>query len=237
MGSIQEPAITLYTALTANGIKISVALEELRLPYRAVEVNIATGEQKQSWFLNINPNGRIPAIMDGDQRVFESGAILLYLVDKYDPGRVISYEPGSSEYYEQLGWLMFQMGGLGPMQGQANHFRLMAGEYSQYGIDRYLNETKRLYSVLNQRLESSEYLAGSKYTIADIANYAWVRYGPIALEIELSEFPALKRWHDSIFGRDTVKKGLRVPKIQTEEALVARYRGMKEKMDAKRSLI
>lgn len=111
--------ITLYTALTANGIKISIALEELSLEYKSVEVDIAANEQKEPWFLRINPNGRIPAITDNGQRVFESGAILLYLTEKYDQERMISYEPGSTQYYEQLSWLMFQMGGVGPMQGSS----------------------------------------------------------------------------------------------------------------------
>ncbi|KAK1761853.1 glutathione S-transferase [Phialemonium atrogriseum] len=230
----RTPDITLYTWLTANGIKISIALEELSLPYRAVEVDISTNEQKEPWFLKINPNGRIPAITDGGQRVFESGSILLYLVDKYDPERSISYEPGTPEYYEQLGWLMFQMGGVGPMQGQANHFRMMASTYSEYGINRYMNETKRLYSVLNSRLESTPFLAGSKYTIADIANYAWIRYGPIALEIDLDEFPALKRWHDGIYNRRAVHRGLAVPRQVSEEQTAQRYRSMRQKMDARK---
>lgn len=110
----------------------------------------------------------------------------------------------------------------------------MAGEYSEYAMNRYMNETRRLYSVLNTRLEASPYLAGSKYTIADIANYAWVRYGPIALELELDEWPALKRWHDEIYQREGVQKGLKVPKVASEDQLIARYRGMKENMDAKK---
>ena len=247
----RQSGITLYTALTSNGIKVSIALEELGLKYKAVEVNLASNEQKEAWFLKVNPNGRIPAITDDGQRIFESGSLLIYLTEKYDKSRLISYESGSKEYYEQLSWLMFQMGGIGPMQGwmptlnprlcfilttrlvgQANHFRLMAGEYSEYGINRYMNETKRLYSVLNTRLECSPYLAGDKYTIADIASFAWVRYGPIALEIDLSEFPALKKWHDKITKRPAVQKGLKVPKALTEEQLVARYRAMKEKMEA-----
>ncbi|SPO07394.1 related to glutathione S-transferase GstA [Cephalotrichum gorgonifer] len=228
----QVPDITLYTWLTANGVKISIGLEELSLPYKIVEIDISANKQKAPGFLEINPNGRIPAITDNGLRVFESGAILLYLADKYDLKRILSYEPGTAEYYEQLSWLMFQMGGVGPMQGQANHFRLFAGVYSEYGINRYMNETKRLYSVLNSRLECSPFLAGPKYTVADIANYAWVRYGPIALEIDLGEFPALKRWHDGIHSRDATQRGLAVPRKMTDEQLVDRYGNLRRQVDA-----
>lgn len=205
-----------------------------------------------SWFLKINPNGRIPALLDGSQRVFESGAIMIYLADKYDTDRKISYAPGSPEHIEQLSWLMFQMGGLGPMQGtyhkqtkqitfgnpsdrsigQANHFRLFAGVRSDYGIKRYIDETKRLYSVLESRLKESPYLAGSKYTIADIANYSWVRSGPSALEIDLSEFPALKKWADEIGKRAAVQKGADVPSTgRTDEDRNEFFRNARAKID------
>ncbi|KAK4061730.1 hypothetical protein Trihar35433_9330 [Trichoderma harzianum] len=224
-----NPNITLFTWLTANGIKVSITLEELSIPYQVTEVDISTNAQKEPWFIKINPNGRIPAILDDGQRVFESGAILLYLADKYDTEGKISYQFGTSEYYEQLSWIMFQVGGVGPMQGQANHFRLMAGEYSQYAIDRYMAETRRLYSVLNERLGASPWLAGNKYTIADICNYGWVRYEPIALGIDLSDFPHLKRWHNAIHGRTAVQRGLNVPRVVTDEQLRERYRLMEEK--------
>ncbi|KAJ9234005.1 hypothetical protein DTO207G8_4100 [Paecilomyces variotii] len=204
--------ITLYSWPTPNGIKASIILEELGLPYKLVPIDIGTNVQKEDWFLKINPNGRIPAIKDGEQRVFESGAIMLYLVDKYDKEKKISYAPGTPEYVEMLSWLMFQMGGVGPMQGQANHFRVFAGVRSDYGIKRYTEETKRLYSVLEARLKESPYLAGSKYTIADIANYSWVHSGPTILEFDLSEWPALKKWKEEIDQRDAVKKGADVPK-------------------------
>lgn len=203
-----------------------------------------------SWFLKINPNGRIPAITDGSQRVFESGAIMIYLADKYDTDRKISYAPGTPEHIEQLSWLMFQMGGLGPMQGtflkqaslflktnhstgQANHFRLFAGVRSDYGIKRYIDETKRLYSVLESRLQESPYLAGSKYTIADIANFSWVRGAPESLEIDLSEFPALKKWVDEIGKRAAVQKGLDVPSTGfTAEQRNEFFRNARAKIDA-----
>lgn len=175
---------------------------------------------------------------------------MIYLADKYDTDRKISYAPGTPEHVEQLSWLMFQMGGLGPMQGtshrqakpfpdsnhptgQANHFRLFAGVRSDYGIKRYTDETKRLYSVLESRLQESPYLAGSKYTIADIANYTWVRSGPNALEIDLSEFPALMKWVDEIGKRAAVQKGLDVPSTgRTEEQRNEFFRNARAKIDA-----
>lgn len=176
---------------------------------------------------------------------------MIYLADKYDTDRKISYAPGSPEHIEQLSWLMFQMGGLGPMQGayhermkitsgspsdystgQANHFRLFAGARSEYGIKRYIDETKRLYSVLESRLKESPYLAGSKYTIADIANYSWVRSGPGALEIDLSEFPALKKWADEIGKRAAVQKGADVPSTgRTDEDRNEFFRNARAKID------
>ncbi|KAJ5918823.1 hypothetical protein N7454_009967 [Penicillium verhagenii] len=203
--------ITLYSWPTPNGIKASITLEELGLAYKTVPIDISTNIQKEDWFLKINPNGRIPAITDGSQRVFESGSVMLYLADKYDTDRKISYAPGTPEHIEQLSWIMFQMGGLGPMQGQANHFRLFAGARSDYGIKRYIDETKRLYSVLEIRLKESPYLAGDKYTIADIANFSWVRAGPDALEIDLAEFPAVRKWVENIAKRSAVLKGAYIP--------------------------
>ncbi|KAJ5550986.1 hypothetical protein N7461_005684 [Penicillium sp. DV-2018c] len=225
--------ITLYTWLTPNGVKVSITLEELGIPYKTEAVDISTNVQKEPWFLKINPNGRIPALLDGSQRVFESGAIMTYLVDKYDTERKISYAPGTPEHVEQLSWLMFQMGGLGPMQGQANHFRLMAGVRSEYGIKRYIDETKRLYSVLESRLQESPYLAGDKYTIADIASYPWVVGAPSALEIDLSEFPALKKWVEGIKKRDAVQKGAAVPRAWPEEERIELFKKWRANIDAK----
>ncbi|KAJ5887995.1 hypothetical protein N7495_008036 [Penicillium taxi] len=223
--------ITLYTWPTPNGIKASITLEELNIPYKTEGINISTNVQKEDWFLKINPNGRIPALLDGKQRIFESGAIMIYLTDKYDTDRKISYAPGTPEHIEQLSWLMFQMGGLGPMQGQANHFRLFAGVRSDYGINRYVEETERLYSVLEIRLNESRYLAGSKYTIADIANYSWVRSAN-SLEIDLAEFPALNKWVDEIGKRDAVKKGVNVPDIgRTPEQMAEFFKGARAKID------
>ncbi|KKA18600.1 hypothetical protein T310_7459, partial [Rasamsonia emersonii CBS 393.64] len=183
----------------------------------------------------INPNGRIPAITDGNQRVFESGAILLYLTDKYDTERRFSYAPGTPEYVEELCWLMWQMGGLGPMQGQANHFRVFAQVRSDYGIKRYMDETKRLYSVLESRLqETGAYLAGPKYTIADIASYGWVRSAPNALDIDLSEWPALKKWYETISQREAVQRGVKIPPPKfSEEQFREFMKAAREKIDAK----
>ncbi|KAJ5773936.1 hypothetical protein N7457_008832 [Penicillium paradoxum] len=225
--------ITLYTWATPNGIKVSITLEELGLPYKTEAIDISTNRQKEEWFLKINPNARIPAILDGSQRVFESGAIMTYLVDKYDTDRKISYGPGTPEQVEQTSWLMFQMAGLGPMQGQANHFRLFANARSDYAIKRYIDETKRLYSVLESRLKESPYLAGSKYTIADIATFSWVRGAPTTLEIDLSEFPALKEWVEQIEERAAVKKGVDVPHSNwTPEKKKELFQNFRAKIDA-----
>ncbi|OJJ05540.1 hypothetical protein ASPVEDRAFT_45065 [Aspergillus versicolor CBS 583.65] len=225
--------LTLYSWPTPNGIKASITLEELGLQYKMEPMNISTNVQKEDWFLKINPNGRIPAIVDGEQRVFESGAVMLYLTDKYDPERKISYAPGSPEYVEELSWLMFQIGGLGPMMGQAEHFRLFTNTRSDYAIKRYIDETKRLYSVLASRLQESPYLAGSKYTIADIANYAWVQIGPAALEIDLAEWPALRRWVEDIKSREAVKKGIVIPKTDTTpEEMAERFKAARARIDA-----
>lgn len=207
------PDITLYSMATPNGIKASIALEELGLDYKLHAIDISENTQKEPWFLKINPNGRIPAITDGTQRVFESGAILLYLVDKYDPEHKISYEPGTPEYIEQLCWLMFQMGGLGPMQGQAAHFNFFANIRSDYAAKRYLEETRRLYGVLNDRLKESKYLAGDKYTIADIASWGWVKASSsfnFGIDVP-TEFPALGKWVNEIASRPAVIKGDNVP--------------------------
>ncbi|KAJ9486796.1 hypothetical protein VN97_g6540 [Penicillium thymicola] len=225
--------ITLYTWPTPNGIKASIALEELGLPYKTEGMDISTNIQTEEWYLKINPNGRIPAILDGSQRVFETGSILMYLADKYDTERKISYAPGTPKYIEQTSWVMFQMGGIGPIQGQANHFRLFAHVRSDYAIKRFIDETKRLYSVLDSRLKEGAYLAGSRYTIADIANFTWVRTGPASLEIDLSEFPALKKWVEIIDQRDAVQTGSNVPQLDKSPGQMAEnFKKSRAKIDA-----
>ncbi|MFP2928816.1 glutathione S-transferase family protein [Pyxidicoccus sp. 3LG] len=206
--------IDLYTWGTPNGIKVSIALEELGLPYTVHAVDIGKGVQKQPDFLRINPNGRIPAIVDrdaGDFPVFESGAILLYLAEK--TGKLIPADvKGRSRVIQ---WLMFQMSGVGPMQGQANVFFRYFPEKLQPAIDRYQNETRRLYTVLDTRLKESEYLAGD-YSIADIATWPWVRVHDWA-GVSVDGLPNLQRWLDAIAQRPAVKRGLDVPFPQNRD--------------------
>jgi GST-like protein len=203
--------IDLYTWCTPNGFKVSIALEELELPYRVVPVDISAGEQFTPEFLAISPNNKIPAIVDRDgpenepYPIFESGAILLYLADK--TGRLIPQDLGGR--FGAIQWLMFQMGGLGPMLGQAGHFMRYAPERIPYAIERYSNEAARLLGVLDRRLGEADYLA-SEYSIADIASFPWVR--TVALRGDgLADFENLNRWHQSIAGRPAVQRGLEVP--------------------------
>jgi glutathione S-transferase len=212
---MSHPNIELLTAGTPNGQKISVFLEELGIPYTATAIDLGADEQKAASFLKTNPNGRIPAIIDhsrGSFRVFESGAIFLYLAEHYDKSFKFSFED-ADERSEMIQWLFFQNAGVGPMQGQANHFFRYAPEKIQYGINRYQNETKRLYSVLETRLQDRDYLVGTgkgKYSVADMSTFTWVRWAPWA-GIELEEFPKLKAWAEEIEKRDAVQKGLKVP--------------------------
>ena len=200
--------IDLYTAATPNGWKVSIALEELGLPYQVHPIRLEKLEQKEPWFLALNPNGRIPAIVDrsnGDFPVFESGAILIYLAER--TGRLLPLEPKPRSLVLQ--WLMFQMGGLGPMQGQANVFFRYAPEKIQYAIERYQNETRRLYAVVDARLADNEYLAG-EYSIADIATWPWVSIHAWA-GLEIGDLPNLARWLEAVGKRPAVQKGRAVP--------------------------
>jgi glutathione S-transferase len=224
--------ITLYTFTTPNGVKIPIVLEELDLPYKQVEIGLHKNEQKQDWYLKINPNGAIPAITDGNRRVFESGAIMLYLTQKYDPEGKISYAPEAPEYTEQLSWLMLHVAGLGPMQGQAHYFSIFATARSDSAIERFLKETKRFYSILDSRLKESPYLAGDKYTIADIAHFTFVNDAPIYLEIDLSEWPALKGWVERIKQREAVKKGLNMKGSMGPEAVAAFLKNGRMRIEA-----
>lgn len=204
--------IELYTAGTPNGKKVSIMLEELGLPYNVHPINIGKLEQKEEWYLKINPNGRIPAIVDTDNGnfpVFESGAILIYLAEK--TGKFLSKDP--KERSIAIQWLMFQMGGVGPMQGQANHFIKFAPEKVPYAIKRYFDETKRLYSVLERRLSESEYLAGNEVSIADISTWPWVK-GRSYIELSLDEFPKLKAWEEKLGQRPAFIKGSEVPVLK-----------------------
>jgi GST-like protein len=203
--------IQVWTWPTPNGHKIHIMLEETGLPYEVIPVNIGAGDQFKPEFLTINPNHRIPAIVDPDGpggkpfSLFESGAILIYLAEK--TGRLIPADPAGR--YRCLQWLMFQMAGIGPMFGQYGHFANYAKEKLPYPIERYGNEIRRLHRVLNKRLGESEYLAGPDYSIADIASFAWVR-NPQRRGIELAEYPAVQRWHDAIAARPAVQRGVQV---------------------------
>lgn len=200
--------IDLYTAATPNGHKVSILLEELSLPYTLKVLNLSEAEQKTPNFLAINPNGRIPAIVDRDAddfAVFESGACMIYLAEK--SGRLMPTDAkGRSRV---LQWLMFQMGGIGPMMGQANVFYRYFPEKIQPAIDRYQGESKRLFTVLEGHLKDHEFLAGD-YSIADIANWAWVRTHRWS-GVEVDDLPHLKRWLDAIRQRPAVQRGIEAP--------------------------
>jgi GST-like protein len=200
--------IDLYTAPTPNGYKISIAVEELGLPYEVHVLNLGENEQKKPEYLKINPNGRIPAIVDraeGDFAVFESGAILIYLAEK--TGRLMPSDPkGRSEVIQ---WLMFQMGGVGPMQGQAHVFLRYFPERLPSAIERYQKETKRLYTVLDARLQGREYLAG-EYSIADIAHWPWVMAHEWA-GVSIEDLPRLREWLERVGARPACQRGIQVP--------------------------
>lgn len=203
--------IDVYSTATPNGHKVHIMLEECGLPYRVHHIDIGAGDQFKPDFLAISPNNKIPAIVDADGpdgkpiSLFESGAILVYLAAK--TGKFLGAT--DREKYTALQWLMFQMGGVGPMLGQAHHFRIYAPEKIDYAINRYTNEAKRLYGVLDKRLSQSPYLAGSDYTIADIATFPWLRSWKNQ-GIDWSEFPHAKRWFDEIAERAAVKRGVEV---------------------------
>lgn len=201
--------IDLYTAPTPNGHKASVTLEELELPYEAHLVNLTQNAQRQEWFLALNPNGRIPVIVDrdlDDLAVFESGAIMIHLAEK--AGRLLPTDAKGRA--RTIQWLMFQMGGIGPMMGQANVFFRYFPEKIQPVIDRYQNESRRLFEVLDRGLAREEWLAGPEFTIADIANWCWVRtYKWSGVSVE--GLPNLRRWLDAIKERPACRRGIEVP--------------------------
>ena len=208
--------IELYTAATPNGHKISIALEELGLPYQVHALSFDKKEQKAPEFLRVNPNGRIPAIVDDGFAVFESGAILIYLAEK--TGRLMPSDTKGRSLVLQ--WLMFQMGGVGPMQGQANVFFRYFPEKLQGAIDRYQHETRRLYEVLDSRLGDAEYLAGD-YSIADIATYPWVRVHDWA-GVSVEGLEHLQRWLAVVGERPAVQRGLLVPHRPDDENSVVK---------------
>jgi GSH-dependent disulfide-bond oxidoreductase len=203
--------IEVYSWPTPNGHKVHIMLEECGLPYNAIPVNIGAGEQFRPDFLAISPNNKIPAIVDPEGpdgapiSLFESGAILLYLAAK--TGRFLP--AGDRAKYEMLQWLMFQMGGVGPMLGQAHHFRMYAPEKIPYAIDRYTNEARRLYGVIDRRLAQSKWLGGAEYSIADIATFPWLRSWQNQ-GVVMDEYPQLQRWFDTIAERPAVQRGVKV---------------------------
>jgi GSH-dependent disulfide-bond oxidoreductase len=206
--------IDLYTWSTPNGRKVSIMLEEIALPYRVHAVNIGKGEQFTTAFTAINPNSKIPAIVDSEgpdgkpMSLMESGAILVYLAGK--TGKLLPESVRGR--YDALQWLMFQMGGVGPMFGQVHHFLRAAKHMVPYGIERYTAETRRLYGVLDAQLARREYLADG-YSIADIATYPWVaRYEWHKTRLE--DYPNVLRWYDAISQRPAVRRGMRVPEVQ-----------------------
>ena len=200
--------IDLYTFTTPNGRKASIALEELGLEYKVHSIDISKGEQFTPEFVEINPNSKIPAIVDRDEdiTVFESGAILIYLAEK--TGKLLSSEP--KQRFKTIEWLMLQMGSVGPMFGQYNHFYKYAPEKIPYAIERYQKETLRLYEVLNTQLAKSEYVSGEEYTIADIAIYPWIAAYKF-MDLSFDGHQELKRWYENIKQRPAVDRGMKVP--------------------------
>jgi GST-like protein len=205
--------IELYTWSTPNGRKVSIMLEECGLPYKVHKINIGTNaEQFTPEYLKINPNGKIPSIVDPDgpdgkpYAMMESGAILIYLAAK--TGKLLPKSVRGK--YDALQWLMFQMGGVGPMFGQAHHFMRAKKDEIPYGSQRYGNEAKRLYGVMDRQLENNEFLAGGQYTVADIATYPWVARHEWH-RTDLREFPHVKRWYEAVGTRPAVMKGMSVP--------------------------
>lgn len=203
--------IDVYSWATPNGHKIHIMLEELGLEYKPIPIDIGAGDQFTPEFLAISPNNKIPAIIDSDSpdgkplALFESGAILFYLAEK--TGKFLPLDPVGR--YTTMQWLMFQMGGVGPMLGQAHHFRIYAPEKIEYAVNRYSNEARRLYGVMDKQLGVTRFLAGNDYSIADIATFPWTRSWKNQ-GIELDEFPNVKRWFDEISARPAVIRGVEV---------------------------
>lgn len=217
-----SPKLLLLTSSTPNGHKVTIALEELGLKYEVRNISLPKNEQKEDWFLKVNPNGRIPALVDqsrNDFPVFESAAILHYLSLHYDPESKFHFADDVDDESEMIQWMFFSHGGLGPMQGQANHFVRYAPEKIPYAQTRYINETKRLYSVYDDRLKGGrEYLAGKgkgKYTWADVVAFSWIRCHEWSGIPSIDEWKNLKAWFDRIDSRDAVKKGVAVPEKDT----------------------
>jgi glutathione S-transferase len=225
--------IDLYTSATPNGWKASVALEEMGIPYSVHPISLSSGEQKQEDFLKLNPNGRIPTIVDRDAdnfAVFESGAIMIYLAEK--SGKFLPTDARGRSRVIQ--WLMFQMGGIGPMMGQANVFFRYWPEKIQPAIDRYQNESKRLFTVLESALENNEYLAGD-YSIADMANWCWVRTHEWS-GVTTDDLPNLQRWIAAIDARPAAQAGIKIP-FDLEEKRKGDGKGTKKFVEEARKIL
>ncbi|KAH9160659.1 glutathione S-transferase-like protein [Lactarius sanguifluus] len=222
MSSTEKP-IVLYTAATPNGFKVSTFLEELRAQYggpeyETVRITLSENVQKEPWYIKLNPNGRIPVITDRSRdnfNVFESGAILLYLAQHYDKGHVFWFDPTETHYSEMVQWMFFAHGGVGPMQGQAGFFTFGTKEDIPFARERYVNETKRLYGVLEIRLsQDRDYLAGpgrGKPSIADFNVFPWIAGHARTIAKTLDEWPNLKAWYERINARTGVQAGLQIP--------------------------
>jgi len=202
--------IDLYTWQTPNGRKVSIMLEEIGLDYKVFPINISKDEQFQPHFLEVSPNNRIPAIVDKDNNnfsLFESGAILMYLAEK--SGKLIN-KSNKDEYYRTIEWLMWQMGGVGPMFGQVHHFVKYNKGKSEYAEERYSKEARRLYGVMDKRLNKNQYISGKEYSIADISIWPWTARFDWQ-EIDLNDFPNVARWYKEMIDRPAVQKGWLVP--------------------------
>ncbi|KAH7151772.1 glutathione S-transferase II [Dactylonectria estremocensis] len=224
-GLLAKKGIELLTWSTPNGYKANILLEELKeaygLEYSYQAINIGSNVQKEPWFTAVNPNGRIPAIVDHDNNglaVFEGNAILGYLSRRYDTDNKFSFAVDDDDYTRAESWIGWQHGGVGPMQGQAGHFALFAKEKIPYGIQRYVGETERLYGILDARLRDRDYVVGpdrGRYSIADISLLGWVNGSP-GLSISLDQFPGIKAWLGRVLARPAVVRGLNIPAAETK---------------------
>ena len=210
--------INLYTAATPNGYKVSIMLEELGLKYNVHKIDLSKGEQRESWFLEMNPNGRIPVLKFNDDIIFDSGAILYYLADKFE-----KFLPkDKKKRMKVIQWLMFQMSGIGPMQGQANVFYRYLDQKIPVAISRYQNECRRLYEVIDKQLNGKDWLCND-YSIADIANWCWIRVYYWA-GINIDGLENLKRWMQSMEKRPACIKGTKIPKRENSKKLIQHTR-------------
>ncbi|KAK2011999.1 glutathione S-transferase II [Colletotrichum eremochloae] len=251
-GLIAKKGIELLTFGTPNGYKASIVLEELKeaygLPFVVQEINIMQNIQKEPWFTALNPNGRIPVIVDHDNEklaVFEGNAILSYLTRKYDTEHKISFAISDNDYTRAEAWIGWQHGGLGPMQGQANHFVRFAKERIPYPTQRYVGETERLFGVLNTHLAERDFVVGpnrGRFSIADISMIGWVQGAPMA-GIDINQFPSVKAWLERCLKRPAVQRGIQIPsspymsvesmekRLKEEEGLAEKEAEVKKQID------